>query len=237
MPILRALTGEGIAAFEAYLAGLAESPTARPPLHLLTENGFSQAIPGGADISVAPFADKLEMARYVANTIPDAVRESNPIARNIWVWLTVLWLDQLLPPEPASGARKPNRPWYYVPGSTHFVEYRHLLMGPYRAYQAYGEGARLLLLHPLHVWSDVEEQLAGKREFLRLPGALAAADLLYFDAVRNRVKRGITNRKKPGNIRRLRDVVRQFNRTYDLHSMTGDQVVSMLPAEFDAFRS
>ncbi len=238
MSTLRFLTEKGIDSLEAWLEQLAEDPAAAAPLNLLTDAHSSAPLPVQVEVIDRPsFASKLEMSRYLAETFPDIARESGPHARGLWAWLSLLWIDLLMPPNPGTGERDPNMRWYYVPDTSHFVEYRHLLLGPYRAFREYGEQARLLLVHPLHVWSDVEEQLAGKREILRLPGALAAADLLYFDASRFRVKRGITNRKKPGTVRRLLEIVKQYNRTYDLYSMTGAEVVSLLPPEFDRFRS
>ena len=196
MATLRFLNDSGIATFEAYLLALDNEPQLPPPVTLLTSDSGSGALGEAIEIDQRVFPTKLAMARYVADTCADLVQESNPVSRGIWSWLSLFWLDQLLVPDPASGDRKPNKVWYYVPQSSHFVEYRHLLLGPYRTYRSYGTDARLLLMHPLSVWSDVEEQLAGKREFLRLRGALAAADALYFDSRRDRPKRRVAHRKR-----------------------------------------
>jgi hypothetical protein len=71
----------------------------------------------------------------------------------------------------------------------------------------------------------------------RLKGAVLAAELLYFDSKKKKQKAGMTNRNKAGNVRRLRTVIKQFAATYDIHSMSGSEVVTLLPPEFDAFRT
>lgn len=236
MAVLRSLTVLGVETFEAYIEVLRQNPLASPPVELLTSDEPSTSVAGAHEVTERLFANKLEMAAYVSTAFPEAVRQSSVAARGVWAWLSLFWFDQLVPPDPKTGERYPNKTWYYVPSLSHFSEYRHLLSGPYRTYRSYGDSGRLLLLHQLSVWSDVEEQLAGRRDFLRLPGALAAADQLYFDAKKGKPKSGITNRNKPGNIRRLRTVLEQFARTYDIYSMSGSQVVSLLPQEFDPYR-
>ena len=61
--------------------------------------------------------------------------------------------------------------------------------------------------------------------------------LLYFDEERGRPKVGAAVKtKKPGTLRRFVDVIRQFDLTYDFYSMTGQEILALLPAEFDRFR-
>jgi hypothetical protein len=60
---------------------------------------------------------------------------------------------------------------------------------------------------------------------------LDALRLLYWDEANQRPKRG--GRDDAGGLRRFITVMNQFNRTYDLHAMTGKQIVQLLPkAEF-----
>jgi len=40
----------------------------------------------------------------------------------------------------------------------------------------------------------------------------------------------------PGTLYRFIDVVQQLGLTYDLYSMTGDQILQLLPSEFDRWR-
>ena len=69
-------------------------------------------------------------------------------------------------------------------------------------------------------------------------GLIEAAAELYWDAQAKAPKRGAApNERKPGTLRRFIDVAEHFDVTYDTFSMTGDQVVSLLPAEFNSWLS
>ncbi|MFO7599969.1 MAG: hypothetical protein R6X27_09205 [Candidatus Desulfacyla sp.] len=41
----------------------------------------------------------------------------------------------------------------------------------------------------------------------------------------------------PGTLYRFIDVVQQLDLTYDLYSMTGEQILQLLPNEFDRWRN
>jgi hypothetical protein len=59
---------------------------------------------------------------------------------------------------------------------------------------------------------------------------------LYWDPNTNRWKDGASATEGPGVILRLMEVLGQFDLTYDLHSLTADQLYNMLPKEFDRFK-
>ena len=69
----------------------------------------------------------------------------------------------------------------------------------------------------------------------RIPCIFEALDRLYWDEGRGKARAGIVDQKvvKPGDLRhRLPIRVRQLERTYDLFSLTGDQLVELLGEEF-----
>lgn len=57
-------------------------------------------------------------------------------------------------------------------------------------------------------------------------------DRLYYDFVRDKPKPGATSRRVPGNLRRLIDVINQFDVTYDVYSMDAAELAALLPSEF-----
>jgi hypothetical protein len=59
-------------------------------------------------------------------------------------------------------------------------------------------------------------------------------DRLYWEETQNRPRRGITDmRERPGNLRhRLPIRIRQLEKTYDLMSLTTDQLLELLGDEF-----
>jgi hypothetical protein len=235
MPKLRVLTGLGLASFGEYLSRLKDDPHGVPPVDLLQDSEASA--PLGADVSVdeIEFSTKLEASRYLRERLEGVDRELVDQNRGLWGWLSLLYFDQLIR-RSTDGTRTPGDSARYLPSEDRRREYRHLLQGPYKLYVLHGEKARLLLNKPLHVWSDLEEQLVGIQEVIRMPGAMGAADLLYYDPARNEAKKGTTNRRKQGTVRRFGAIVQQLDLTYDLYSMSGQELLNLLPREFDRFR-
>jgi hypothetical protein len=154
----------------------------------------------------------------------------------VWNWLSLFYFDRLCPP--AAGRRSPGRDYRYVlppvDDAEHFRHYyRHLLAGAYTIYRLHQTGARVLLCGAIEKFDDFNEQLASRQEFVSNPGIIEAADLLYFDATAGKPRRGAaSNKRRPGTLRRYVDVIQQFDLTYDLYSLTGSQILKLLPEEF-----
>jgi hypothetical protein len=232
---LRALTGVGEAELRAYLARVRSGAQEPIPTYLLQDTECSRPVAADVEVDNRVFANKLEAARYLTGALEPVPLKQQQDERGIWSWLSLFYFDQLAPLGP-NGTRKLLADDLYVP-STHFQrKYRHLVWGPCLAYQLHAENARLMLTKPVNVWSDVEEQLFGVQEFIQVPNALAAANLLYFDDSGGEPKRGITNRKKGGTIRRLREILQQLDVTFDIFAMRAEEIVDLLPSEFDRFK-
>jgi hypothetical protein len=61
---------------------------------------------------------------------------------------------------------------------------------------------------------------------------------MYYDPGKANAKRGAySSKRKPGTLLRFIDVVQQLDLTYDLYGMAGDQVLDLLPQEFDDWRN
>jgi hypothetical protein len=117
--------------------------------------------------------------------------------------------------------------------------YRHLLAGPYQIYRAHRDNPRralAVLANPIGAPGDAAEQLIARQEILTNAHFLEAATRLYYDPTDNRLKVGAGG-QGPGSPRRLaKDMFDQFDLTWDLYGMPPDQIIELLPAEFDRFR-
>lgn len=70
----------------------------------------------------------------------------------------------------------------------------------------------------------------------QVPGECSATRL-YWDDKSQRPKRGAApNKRKPGTLRRFVDVIQQLELTYDLYSMDGREILTLLPDEFTPWR-
>ena len=88
---------------------------------------------------------------------------------------------------------------------------------------------------PVSSLDQVTNRVMSRLFLTRIPCIFEALDRLYWDEERGKARAGIVDQKvvKPGDLRhRLPIRVRQLERTYDLFSLTADQLVELLGAEF-----
>jgi hypothetical protein len=80
--------------------------------------------------------------------------------------------------------------------------------------------------------------LAGRQNFITNRGVMAAAHQLYLNPHTRRPKRGSLNKKNaPGTLPRFIHVIGQLDLNYDLYSMTGPEIIGLLPPEFDPWKN
>jgi hypothetical protein len=232
---LRALNAAGDQAFLTYLTKVRSGSPEAPPSGLLENPDTSVPIQRQIEIEHQTFGAKLDFAQHLVDRLAPLPLHILRNELGVWSWLALFYFDQLAPAG-ADGTRKLLANELYVPSTHYQRKYRHLVFGPFLAYKLHGPASRLMLTKALSVWSDLEEQLIGVQEIIQIPGALRAAELLYFDKQKQEPKRGVTNRKKGGTVRRLRDILFQFDVTFDIYSLTGEELVALLPKEFDRFK-
>jgi hypothetical protein len=75
-------------------------------------------------------------------------------------------------------------------------------------------------------------------ELITNPRLVCALDRLYYSLSESggAPKRGATTRTRPGNLRRFIEVFWQFHLTYDLYAMTDEDILNLLPTEFNRWR-
>ena len=91
-----------------------------------------------------------------------------------------------------------------------------------------------MLCQPLDSPGDVVEQLASRQELVTNPGIIGLVTKLYVDMDTKRPKRGAGG-KGGGSARRLSDVLEQFDLTWDLYAASADELVNVMPREFERF--
>jgi len=66
---------------------------------------------------------------------------------------------------------------------------------------------------------------------------MEALHILFYNELENKPKRGpIMNKSAAGSLYRFVDVIQQLDVTYDLYSMSGSEIVSLLPEEFNHWK-
>jgi hypothetical protein len=219
-------------AFEHALYQLKATPSGKLPAELLVDHGLSE--PLEAKVEPRSFRNRFAFAAYIDDVL--ALAPIVPYQRDagLWAWLSVFYFDSVCPPGPM-GERKVGALARYVPHFESFrLYYRHLLAGPwfiFASHREVPERAMALLANPLHAPGELVEQLASRQDIVTCPGIVEAITHLYFDRKRGKLRTGSSS-KGAGSPRRLPTVLGQFDLTWDFFSMSGDEVLDLLPREF-----
>jgi len=236
---IRKLTDKGIERFRDYLADLRQGSKSPPPAILLENSKFSAPFKGKAEIELRTFKNRLDLAQYLDQTLDGISTDNLQDNIHLWSWLSLYFFDQVCPVE-ENGLRKPGRDYRHILEPGYPNGHNHLLAGTFLVYSIYGQRedlSRLLLWTPLHLESKFHNQLAARQTLITNKGILEAADIMYFDTSKNKPKRGaLMEKNSPGTLLRFIDVIQQLDLTYDLYSLSGQEILTLLPPEFDKWK-
>lgn len=242
---LRKLNSRGIMRFRQLLENMRAKGDARfeKDLFELRDNPEFHGLTLAARVEQRSFSNAFELAEYLHSKLAalparDIEGESGYGEVGLWSWLSLWFFGEVCPIKP-NGKRDVRGDDRYIPNteSEFFAHryYRHLLAGPYRVYQQHESDARLLLCAPAHEQNGLYRKLADHQDLMQTRGIVRAVGLLYFDHEAQRPKVA-TGGDKPGALSRFVDVVRQLDLTYDLNGLSGEELLTILPDEFDAWK-
>ncbi|MEL7098928.1 MAG: hypothetical protein AAGM84_08880 [Pseudomonadota bacterium] len=208
---------------------------------LAEASALVQEVQGASKIDTAKhFASRYEFGAYLNEKLPrdlSTVQYSNV---GLWAWISAVQLRQLLKPSSRGSSFDLWSSYRYIPlAYSKFRYYRHLAFISFWLHRQLGEtAARLFLSRPMYEHSDAIEQLyTSDKDFLTTPALLEVAVEMYLDEESGVMKKKALGKETPGSARRLATkVAKQLQLNFDMHSMTKEQVYSLLPAEFDDWR-
>lgn len=236
---LKRLNDAGIKRLEDFLYSLKNDSSSEKPESLLDDPTMSETLQVDIDIESEKFGNRFEAARYLNEKLSDSGLANIEKDRGLWAWLSLYYFDVLCPID-KSGKRNPGATARWVPEVNNFrTYYRHLLAGPYRIYRAHLDSpnsALVLLCGPVSNPGDIVEQLASRQELVTNKAILETAKILYLNTENLQPRRGAAGKGR-GSVRRLADILNQFDLTWDLYSMNCLDLLKMLPREFDKFRN
>lgn len=235
---LRRFNTDGVTAFANYRARLALEPSLLPPLQLLEDPALTEQMPGDVDVPARSFMNRLEAGVFLNETI-DATGINLPERdQGLWTWLTLFYFDEVCPSD-GYGNRDPQNEARLVAQVDNFQRfYRHLLLGPFlivRAHREDPQRAIAFLCKPLWEPGEIVEQLASRKELVTNRAVAEAATRLYYDPSSGSFKRGAGSSVK-GAPRRLAALLNQLDITWYLYGLGVDELLHLLPKEFDRFR-
>lgn len=187
-------------------------------------------------------------------------------SRGIWTWLAAFYFDSIRPEKGNAPPSAPYHYIYEKQWDRryrHLLAFPHELFSLYVDQESGPENIRIFLNGSVRVLGGVIEQLASRQEIITSHPVVQALTKLYWDTEREAPKTGITTddrdrakrtkrtkkakrqsrlrKSKPGlpgagGIVRFAKVFRQLHLTYDFYSLDADQILELLPYEFDRYR-
>jgi hypothetical protein len=235
---LRKLNDEGVRRFAEYLA---EGALSDAPLSLLENPETSDPLPVPITTGRALFEDRFQFGTYLKSLLSGLEAASITGDRNLWTSLALLWFDRICPPS-NDGTRVVGKEYRYILSTNYRDYYRHLIRTPWYLVRQHGENAQFLLLeskkgaHSLSVHGDLLEQIGGRQQVFASRPLVAVARRLYSDKATGRPRRGVAGRG-PGAANRFGLVLRQLDLTYDPEVMSDEELIKILPSEFERWKT
>ena len=235
---LRRFNPDGVAAFATYRARLTLEPSLQPPLQLLDDPALTDPMPRDVDAPTRSFKNRMEAGVFL-NDLIDATGISLPERdQGLWTWLTLFYFDEVCPAD-GNGNRDPQNEARLIAQVDNFQRfYRHLLLGPFmivRAHRDDPKRAIAFLCKQLWEPGEIVEQLASRKELVTNRAVAEAATRLYYNPASESFKRGAGSSVR-GAPRRLAALLNQLDITWYLYGLGVDELLHLLPKEFDRFR-
>jgi len=233
--LVRRLNPSGTEQFATFLSLIREDANVDPPKELLTDPGHSTPLDVEVDAEPRRFHSRFEVGEHLARIL----RGDSATLRNdagFWNWLSLCWFDELCPHvhdqrQPGEQAR------WIVELENPRKACRHFLAGPFQIYWAHRDNPRRalsLLCGSLSQPGPLVTAIAAKPSLVTCRAVVGAATRLYYNHATGKNRTGLTA-KTPGSPKRFADILSQLDLTWDLHSLSVEELLDLLPPEFDHF--
>ena len=243
---LAALNKAGIERFEAFL-DQAKGTTTPPPAEILTDNNYLdevELLSGEVRLVDAPDnCTKKELVGVIAGRFSDrADLAAISQMKGVGAFLALHYFGAICKKK-ADGTWDVKASVRYVPELLdHRKFYRHLILGPLSLFHMHGANADMFLSNPASEHPDILEQTASRVEVITSPSLIKVVAMLYWDTASGKVKETATSFDPvpDGALRRFvgpGSFTVQYGDVYDFADMTVDEILGILPSEFDSWRS
>lgn len=230
---IRRLNDRGCDAFRAWLEGGGRDD---PPLGLLDDPDTSASLHPMIPRPIRAYERRFDLGADLVDLLGGIDLMQLQIDAGLWDWLSLFLIDQICPPDQTGRRKLSNIAHYFLELDDHRRRYRHLVRTAWRLVEVHGTDAEYLLAGPLHVHGEIVEQLSAYQDVITCKPLIAAIRSLVWDVDNARLKRGFAGRRA-GSARRVPVVAKQFRLTFDLDSMRPEQILALLPREFERFRN
>lgn len=234
MKIFR-LTGRGIERFIQYLDSLKTRNSLPFPQELMVPSEYAAEVGGDAKwLDALDLTDRLKAAKGLDEVVKSLDLQSAERDKGFWTWCSAYLFDRLC--KRNSGRYNPGELAIWVAEPDNWKRYyRHYLASIWQVYAAHKdiEDQLVVLLNgPVNIPGELWGQIAANQKLITNRSMVGAIFHLFWDKQNNKRKLGSGGAAS----RRLSQVLKQFERTYDFYAMQPGNLVKLLPREFDRFK-
>ncbi len=233
---MRKLNKLGLREFERFILELREGGRNNTPDYLLTDHSTSEPLEWAVDFEQGSFNTRYDLGIYVTDQLRDIQQQKFLGDVGFWSALGLFWFDQLCKKN-ADGTRRPSEVYNYILSEKYNHRPRHAVFTTWQLVALYGDDSRFLLSRELPVRGELVEQLMARQYYLSCVGVMRAASKLYYDPDRQTFKKGAAARTSAGCIYRFVSWLQQLEVNYDLFSLDQDDLLGLMPREFDRFKA
>lgn len=246
---VQSLNSAGIEIFAAWL----RDPNAAPPTEILDEPSYCDEIAKEFWVDTnRVFSTTFEFGKYLHGEVFHDV--SDPVGledlTGMWAWISLAFISSLLSRSSTRRHKPLDLPHYIeLPGQTgRRLGYRLIARTAWKLVRLHGLRAEVALGSKKSPWGEMAEQMTSRQEIFAHPSFWAVAFRLYRGS-KGELRRGATSqrpasaKKDPknsagkGGVRRLPFTFRQFDRTYLTRAMSLEQMLEVLPNEYQRWVS
>jgi hypothetical protein len=230
------LTELGISRFTSFIDSIGGDEEQIFPDEILTGDDYIEIIGEfDGDLASIDLTDKFEAARSLDEFVSALGLDTPERDKGFWTWCSAYLFSELCPKE--DGVYKKREIYTMIAFPDKWNRYyRHYLASIWRVWNAHSdnpEDARLLLSGPVNVPGEMWAQVVSRQERFTRKGVVEALTVLFWDAEKNERKRGAGGTAP----RRLMDLFSQFDLNWDIGGMNAEDILALLPAEFNRFKS
>jgi len=237
MKLIRKFNNEGIEKFREYLNEIRNGGMNDIPSGFVNSDTYSEPVEGNVSLDFRVFDSKEKLIKYLHEKV-HKIKEGNIFYNEgMWTWLSAFYFDSVCPLR-TDDTRKPGKDSRHILNGEEWNRYyRHLLASPVRLYHELKEYSVIYLQGSPDIHGDLFEQLAARQEVASCKGIIEAATLLYWDKEKKRIKKNARDKEGAGVLRRFAgSTIWQFKMTYDLNSMNGTEIITLLPEEYNSWK-
>ena len=240
---VREFTPEGLEYAQRYLASIREVVWRSVPSELLFDEEYATPVTPSVSVEERSFRDRRELGQYLADRLAPLGADAVGSNWHLWSWLGMFYLESI-----GGGASGRSSKTLFA-DIAHIIDptrdsrdrSHHRLKMAYDLWTRWGEKAWYLLNQPANSLPQFTLRIVQSPEIMRSEDLVPLALALYVDTATGELRSSATGMSQsqapPGSLPRLIAVLNQLSMTYDVYGMTMEQLLPLLPAEFDGFRS